>query len=80
MSMLYTVSPEVAFSALGQPFWKEGLPNIHASGLTKPEIDLLVIFWRKQAPSNTGLLRLTRSVRFQGSLGERRPASLSLAQ
>jgi hypothetical protein len=48
MSMLgYAVSPEVAISALGRPFWKERLPNIHASGLTGPEIDVLNIYWRK---------------------------------
>lgn len=48
MSMLgYTVSSEHVRSALGRQFWSERIPNVHASGLTRSEIDPLLICWRK---------------------------------
>ncbi len=48
MSLLeYTVSPEHALAALGRQFWAERLPNIYGWGLTRSEIDPLVIYWRK---------------------------------
>jgi hypothetical protein len=48
MSMLgYAVSSEAALSALRQPPWTEWPPDLDTSGLTKLEIDLLVIYWRE---------------------------------
>ena len=65
MSMLgYAVSPELAISALGRPFWKERLPNIYASGLTRREIDVLNIYWRKLSSRNISLSCLKRGVCF----------------
>jgi len=49
----YTVSSEHARSALGRQFWSERLPNIHASGLTRSEIDPLLICWQESWRTKT---------------------------
>jgi hypothetical protein len=49
----YTVSSELAISVLGRPFWTDRLPNLYTSGLTRSEIDPLVICWRESLWTKT---------------------------